>query len=196
MAGICCPGWADAPGPIELAAGLVAALIIPALFAILWGHGRRLAGMIIGWALALLLHVTVAVVLVSSVYFTLEALLERDWRSFAKSLLTAAVILGILYGIARWGFPNGRRPPLRCIGRARVALPPRATDLLLARRRPEMPTGPRQRAGLATGIRDRNVPMLVRITLGTSADAGSLHADLRQQSPSCRSQLTVINDQA
>jgi hypothetical protein len=69
------PWMGDRPWSAELVLGTVAALVIPAVLAVLWGHIRR-AGVIAGVSLALLLHVTVGVVLAFGVYWLIEAVVS------------------------------------------------------------------------------------------------------------------------
>lgn len=63
----------------ELLGGAVAAAVIPAVLALLWGR-RWLAGAIVGIALAFLLHVTAAIALVTTLYLLLERLVSGPRR--------------------------------------------------------------------------------------------------------------------
>jgi hypothetical protein len=65
------PWMGDRPWYEELALGGLFAIVIPLLVSVLWGRLWR-AGAIAGVALALLLHVTIAVALVYGVYWLLE----------------------------------------------------------------------------------------------------------------------------
>ena len=65
------PWMGDRPWWVELVTGAVAAVAVPALLSLTWGRFRT-AGLIGGVALALLLHVTVAVMAVYGVYRLLE----------------------------------------------------------------------------------------------------------------------------
>ncbi len=69
------PWMGDRPLPVELGLGAVFAVLIPAALSILW---LRLwnAGVITGIALALLLHVTAAVIVVYGVYWVAEWLVS------------------------------------------------------------------------------------------------------------------------
>lgn len=80
----------------ELAQGLAGAVVVPFLLAASWGR-FWVAGVITGLALALLLHVTIAVVAVTLVYRAAEILVGRAPR---VSLGLAAVVLtcaGVLF---------------------------------------------------------------------------------------------------
>ncbi|MCE0485554.1 DUF1353 domain-containing protein [Ornithinimicrobium sediminis] len=59
----------------ELVGGAVFAVLVPALLALTWGE-RRQAGMIIGIALALLLHVTVVLLALYAAYLALERIVS------------------------------------------------------------------------------------------------------------------------
>jgi hypothetical protein len=65
------PWMGDRPWLAELALGALMAIVIPLLVSVLWGHLWK-AGAIAGVALALLLHVTIAVAVVYGVYWLLE----------------------------------------------------------------------------------------------------------------------------
>jgi hypothetical protein len=65
------PWMGDRPWWFELASGAAFALVIPALLSLMWGR-LRMAALIAGVNLALLLHVTIAVALVLGVYLVLE----------------------------------------------------------------------------------------------------------------------------
>ena len=70
------PWMGDKPWYVEVWRGLIAAIVIPLLVSVAW---RRLwpAGAIAGVALAVLLHVTIAVALVGGAYYVLEWLVSR-----------------------------------------------------------------------------------------------------------------------
>lgn len=69
--------WMDGRGPwTELALGVVAAVAVPIVLSVSWGR-LWAAPAIGGVAVALLLHVTVAVVLVYALYWILEAVARR-----------------------------------------------------------------------------------------------------------------------
>ncbi|MEE6271789.1 DUF1353 domain-containing protein [Georgenia wangjunii] len=63
----------------ELVGGAVAAAVIPAVLALLWGR-RWVAGAVVGVALAFLLHVTAAIALVTGLYLLLERLVSGPRR--------------------------------------------------------------------------------------------------------------------
>ncbi len=65
------PWMGESPWYLELALGSVFAVLIPLVVSVLWGRLWR-AGAIAGVALALLLHVTVAVALVYGIYWIVE----------------------------------------------------------------------------------------------------------------------------
>lgn len=80
----------------ELAQGLAGALVVPFLLGITWGR-FWVAGVITGISLAVLLHVTVAVVAVTLVYRAAELVVARAPRA---GLALAAVVLvaaGVLF---------------------------------------------------------------------------------------------------
>jgi hypothetical protein len=66
----------DRPWYAELAGGLAGAVVIPLLLALLWGR-FRIAGAVVGVTLAVLLHVTVALVALTGFYRLLEWLTAR-----------------------------------------------------------------------------------------------------------------------
>ena len=78
------PWMGTRPWPAELIWGAVFAVLIPAVLSLLWGRLWR-AGLIAGVSLALLLHVTAAVIAVYSVYWLIE------WVVSAPEGLTANV---------------------------------------------------------------------------------------------------------
>ncbi|HYN73596.1 MAG TPA: hypothetical protein VES60_13935 [Nakamurella sp.] len=67
----------DRPLPAELGLGALFAVLIPALLSILWLRLCR-AGVITGIALALLLHVTAAVIVVYGIYWVAEWLVSAN----------------------------------------------------------------------------------------------------------------------
>jgi hypothetical protein len=69
------PWMGDRPWWYELIAGATFAVVIPALLSLLWGR-LRMAALIAGVNLALLLHVTIAVAAVLGVYFAIEKLVS------------------------------------------------------------------------------------------------------------------------
>jgi hypothetical protein len=70
------PWMGDRPWYAELAGGLAGAVVIPLLLALLWGR-FRIAGAVVGVTLAVLLHVTVALVALTGFYRLLEWLTAR-----------------------------------------------------------------------------------------------------------------------
>lgn len=69
------PWMGDRPWWTELALGAVFAVIVPSVLAVTWGRFWR-AGVIGGVALALLLHVTVALLAIYGMYLLLERLIS------------------------------------------------------------------------------------------------------------------------
>ncbi len=63
----------------QLLAGAAGAVAIPSVLSLLWGRFRA-AGFISGVSLALLLHVTVAVLALTFVYHGIERVANRSWR--------------------------------------------------------------------------------------------------------------------
>lgn len=55
----------------ELIGGAIFAVLTPAVVALAWGR-LRLAGMIVGWSLAFLLHITIGIALVYGLYLVVE----------------------------------------------------------------------------------------------------------------------------
>src|SRR5690606_28475060 len=72
----------------ELLAGALGAVVVPAVLSLLWGARWR-AGVIAGVALALLVHVTLAVVVVYGVFGTLDALTAARQERVVDRLLAA-----------------------------------------------------------------------------------------------------------
>lgn len=70
------PWMGDRPWYAELAGGLAGAVVVPLLLAVLWGP-FRIAGAVVGVALAVLLHVTAALVGLTALYRVLEWLTVR-----------------------------------------------------------------------------------------------------------------------
>jgi Protein of unknown function (DUF1353) len=83
------PWMADRPAWAEVLTGVVAAFVIPFVLSGLWGRQWR-AGAIVGVALALLLHVTVAVAIVFAVFAVLDALFEGQWVRALRWAVIAA----------------------------------------------------------------------------------------------------------
>jgi len=92
-AGVRLPWMGERSWPVELVGGLAGAVAIPALLALAWGR-FRVAGVVTGVALALLLHVSVALLLLTGVYQAAEALLRRAPRAAAAA--ASVVVLGSL----------------------------------------------------------------------------------------------------
>jgi hypothetical protein len=70
------PWMGDRPWYAELAGGLAGAVVVPLVLALLWGP-FRIAGAVVGVTLAVLLHVTVALVGLTVLYRALEWLTAR-----------------------------------------------------------------------------------------------------------------------
>lgn len=94
------PWMGDRPAWLEVAFGAVGALAVPAALAVLWGR-RWAAGVIAGAALALLLHVTVAITIVYALFTAAESAIERQpgralrWAALAVGASAAIVRLGM-----------------------------------------------------------------------------------------------------
>ncbi|HEY8527056.1 MAG TPA: DUF1353 domain-containing protein [Acidimicrobiales bacterium] len=103
------PWMADRPVAVELLAGALGAVVVPAVLSLLWGARWR-AGVIAGVALALLVHVTLAVVVVYGVFGTLDALTAARQERVVDRLLAAlrsatmaVVPTAAIVAIALWG---------------------------------------------------------------------------------------------
>jgi hypothetical protein len=75
-AGVRLPWMGDRPWPAELVGGFAGAVVIPSSLALTWGR-FRVAGAISAVALALLLHVSVALLLLTGLYQATEAFVRR-----------------------------------------------------------------------------------------------------------------------
>jgi len=95
------PWMGDAPLWTEVLQGAVAALIVPAVLAVLWLK-HYVAGLITGVALAFLIHVTVAVTVVFAAYSAVEALFEAQLRRSAMWAAVAAAPVIAIWWIAAW----------------------------------------------------------------------------------------------
>ena len=82
---------------VELGTGALAALVVPLLPAPLWGRRWR-AGAVAGVAGAFLLHVTVAVVLVSAGFAAVDALTDGRPRQALRWAAGAAALAGAVVG--------------------------------------------------------------------------------------------------
>ena len=88
------------PWYAELAGGLAGAVVVPLVLALLWGP-FRIAGAVVGVALAVLLHVTAALVALTALYRLLEWLTARVPTAMlvlvvAVTALSVAVFVGAL----------------------------------------------------------------------------------------------------
>lgn len=90
----------------ELVGGAVAALIIPAFVALAWLRQYK-AGLIAGIALAFLVHVTVALFFVSSLYLSAEAVSQGRTGPAVKWFLAAVVVGTAVIGFGVWAY-SGR----------------------------------------------------------------------------------------
>lgn len=70
------PWMGDRSWPVELAGGLAGAIVVPLVLALAWGR-FRIAGAVIGVALAVMLHVTVVLIGLTLLYQGLERLVAR-----------------------------------------------------------------------------------------------------------------------
>ncbi len=90
------PWMGERSTPFELATGSVAAIVISAVLSVAWGR-RWLAGMIFCSALALLVHVTIAIALVYSTFSVVESVMERRlWRALIYAAFIVLVLLGLV----------------------------------------------------------------------------------------------------
>jgi hypothetical protein len=91
-------GWARLPwmrtgsAVGDLAGGIAGAIVVPLLLALTWGRFAR-AGAVVGLALALLLHVTVALLVLSGVYRLAE-------RAVRKAPLVVAGLSAVVVAVA------------------------------------------------------------------------------------------------
>lgn len=85
------PWMGDRPWWQELVGGFAGAVVIPLLLGLTWGR-FRVAGWVIGIGLAVLLHVTVGVLVVTGLYWVTERLASR--RPFVAAGLGAALGVG------------------------------------------------------------------------------------------------------
>ena len=94
------PWMGGRPAWQEVVTGALGAFVIPLLTSLLWGRMWR-AGAIVGVALALLLHVTLALVVVYAVFATAEAVAEGQvrralrWAGVAGGIAAAVVLTGM-----------------------------------------------------------------------------------------------------
>lgn len=95
------PWMGDRPLWQEVVFGAAMAVVIPALLSVLWWEQWR-AGILIGVALALMLHVTVALVLVYGVFAAVDAAFSRDRRRLVKWTAIVAGITIVLVAIGMW----------------------------------------------------------------------------------------------
>ena len=88
----------------ELASGVAGAIVIPMLIGILWGRFRR-AGWILGIGVAVLFHVTIAILAVTAVYVTLEwaagKLLSAGLLRLAGLIVVTAAAVVVVVGVLR-----------------------------------------------------------------------------------------------
>ncbi len=89
-AGVRLPWMGDRPWPAELVGGFAGAVAIPSLLALTWGR-FRVAGVISGVALALLLHVSVVLLVLTGLYQATEAVVRRAPAVAAA----AAAVVGV-----------------------------------------------------------------------------------------------------
>lgn len=84
------PWMGDRSWPVELAGGLAGAVVVPLVLALAWGR-FRIAGAVVGVTLAVMLHVTVALVGLTLFYQGLERLAAK---SPAVAIGLGAVLVG------------------------------------------------------------------------------------------------------
>lgn len=95
------PWMGSRPLWLEFITGGIAALVIPALLSVTWYSWWR-AGVISGIALALLLHVTIALVVVSSLFLAVEAAGQRRLAAAARHAGIAAAVAAAVILVVRW----------------------------------------------------------------------------------------------
>lgn len=96
------PWMGDRPWWHELVGGLAGAVAIPFLLGLTWGR-LRVAGVVLGVLLAVLLHVTVALLLLTGVYQAAEWLVRA--ATPAAWLVAAAVVTGSVVVVAAYVWP-------------------------------------------------------------------------------------------
>lgn len=107
-----CREWlfwmADRSFVAEVSLGLVGAVTVSGLLSLLWGAGRRRAGWVAGVALALLVHVTVALGIVSAVFTAVDRAVEHRFGAAAAwaagAGLAGAGVLAFVDWACRPGF--------------------------------------------------------------------------------------------
>lgn len=83
----------------EVAGGLAGAVVVPLVLALLWGR-FRIAGCVTGVTLAVLLHVTVALLLLTGLYQVLEWFASRwPWVSLGLAAVVAGGAFGYFVGL-------------------------------------------------------------------------------------------------
>lgn len=97
------PWMGDRATWVELVTGAAAA-VIPLVLSVLWWR-RWVAGVFTGVALALLLHVTVAIVVVFAVFSAIQAAAERWFISAVDWLLVAAAVVAAIVAVGVWAHP-------------------------------------------------------------------------------------------
>jgi Protein of unknown function (DUF1353) len=95
------PWMADRPAWLEVVTGTAGAVVIPFALSVMWGRQWR-AGAIVGVALALLLHVTIAVAIVFAVFAVLDALFEGQWTRALRWALLAVGGPLVIVAIVVW----------------------------------------------------------------------------------------------
>jgi hypothetical protein len=86
------PWMGDRSWYVELVGGLAGAVVVPLLLSLLWGP-FRIAGAVVGVTLAVLLHVTVALVALTLAYRLLE------WLT-AKAPTVVLALVGVVTAVA------------------------------------------------------------------------------------------------
>lgn len=93
------PWMGDRSWPVEVAGGLSGAIVLPLALSLLWGR-LRVAGAIAGVMLAVLLHVTVGLAVISGTYLALERLARRSpllaWALAATVVVAALVTFAVV----------------------------------------------------------------------------------------------------
>ena len=95
----------EGPWYQEVAGGALGAVVVPGMLSLLWWPQAR-AGFIAGVALAFLLHVTVALFVVSSAYLAAENAVERTLREAARWGAAAVLTVAAVVGFLLWAHPG------------------------------------------------------------------------------------------
>ncbi|MBO9524409.1 MAG: DUF1353 domain-containing protein [Nocardioidaceae bacterium] len=97
--GVALPWMGHRDWPVEVAGGLAGAVVIPLLLGLAWGR-FRIAGVVAGVSLAVLLHVTAALLLLTGLYRVLEVFAGRfPWLALGVAAVLAGAAAGYFVGL-------------------------------------------------------------------------------------------------